>query len=401
MSAAGTRQPHAVVGNSGPISSLDTPDTVIRRCTDDVGLIDETAMTRAFDDRGWLSPGRRWDPRRCARSLGCVPMFGRFAIADTQRARTKAALLKLDRPATMAEIARTAGLPKRIVEPMLPRIKSLTRLSRGSAAKWITNETGGGDFATVAQAVRHCTDDAGVINVNALRDDPAIQQLRAPLDEILAACGWVRLHGQLCVDNTQRARIKAVLLHLDRAATLSEIAATAGLTLEGVRNLTPSMASLTRVGRRLAANEARGGRLGRIVAVVQHCRDEVGLIDEAALRDQVAREQLGCFDEVVDAVGLIPLHGCLAIGDTAAAAIKAALMDLGRPATLRELAEITGRPLPTVRVAAFSRCDAVQRVDDGPPHTPGLYDVVDPASARSATGRGGMDRSQRRASGRD
>ena len=342
----------------------------LRDCADDAGLIDESALARE---------AARWgrDPTTWLRAGRCVRLLGRRALANTPKARTKAALFNLDRPATAGEIAKAAGLPKYVVEPTLPKIRSLTRLTRGRDAKWITDETGDGDFATVVQAVRRCTDDVGLINIDALRDDPATQALRAPLAEICAACGWTRMSGRFATADTQSARIKAALLHLDRAATIAEIAATAGLTPETVAQLSPSIASLTRIGPRRFANEACDGQLKYFVAAVQTYRDDVGLIDETALRTQVDRDQLGRFETLVGAAGLVRLHGRLAISDTIPAAVKAALLDLGRPATLRELSTITRRPLKSVRVATISHCDSVQRVDGGPRHTTALYDIVD------------------------
>ena len=135
--------------------------------------------------------------------------------------------------------------------------------------------------------------------------------------------------------------------------------------------------SLTRIGRRRFANEACDGQLQHFVAAVRHWTDDVGLINETALRTQVDRDQLGRFETLVDAVGLVRLHGRLAIGDTIPAAVKAALLEVGRRATLRQLSTITRRPLKSVRVATISRCDSVQRVDGGPRHTTALYDIVD------------------------
>ena len=75
---------------------------------------------------------------------------------------------------------------------------------------------------------------------------------------------------------------------------------------------------------------------------------------------------------------MVRLHGSLAMDATAAAAAKAALLQLGRPATLQELAGITGRRYGTIN-SALSRVGSVQWISRGARTEPGLLAVCDPA----------------------
>ena len=82
---------------------------------------------------------------------------------------------------------------------------------------------------------------------------------------------------------------------------------------------------------------------------------------------------------MIKVCGLPRLHGSLVMDATAAAAAKAALVKLGRPATLHELADITGYKYGTIR-SALARVDSVQRTSRGARSERGLLAVRDPAN---------------------
>ena len=81
--------------------------------------------------------------------------------------------------------------------------------------------------------------------------------------------------------------------------------------------------------------------------------------------------------ELVKVCELPRLHGTLAMADTAAAAAKAALLELGRPATLYELENITGYTYGAIR-NALARVSSVQRTSRGVRGERGLLTVCDP-----------------------
>ena len=347
---------------------FEDPAEIVRACSDDAGLIDEAALAQA-------SALRNWDPTQLARSLGCVRLCGHLAAGDTHTARAKAALLNLDRPATVAEIATATELTKPQVGQMLPRIASATLVG---SSRWVANEAHGGIFAAVAQAAQRCSDDVGLIDEQHLQQLTAEHGLQAHLDEIVDACGFVRLCGQLAADDTHKARIKAALVHFDRSATAPEIATATGLTPQRVSQLLPRVASLTRLARsKWVAKQARDELLGEFAAAVRRCCDDVGLIDEQRLQQITAdpHEHQSRFEELCEACGLVRLHGRLSCEDTASAAAKAALLHLGRPATLAELAELTGRCYSTIQ-NSLNDCVSVRRISEGRPHAAGRFAVA-------------------------
>ena len=193
----------------------------------------------------------------------------------------------------------------------------------------------------------------------------------------------MRLCGQLAADDTPKARIKAALVRFDRSATGPEIAAATRLTPQRVSKLLPTVASLTRLAHsKWVAKQAHDGLLGPFAAAVQVCCDDVGLVDEQRLRALIAssEEHQSRFEELCEACGLLRLHGRLATEGTATAAAKAALLHLGRPATLAELVELTGRCYSVIR-HSLNNCVSVRRIREGRPHTAGLFDVADTAAS--------------------
>ena len=342
----------------------DDAAIIIKNCVDDAGVIDKGAWTQACAQRGW-------NPTSVARSHGARRVSGQLVIADTTKARTKAALLKLDRPATVAEIAKTANRTVGQLSPRLVTIKSVTRVG---TTRWVANETRDGAYAAVAAAARRCSDDTGLIDETQLRSDPAVNEL--PIDELLTGCGFVRLHGQLAVAATPAARIKAALVHVDRVATVAEIATMTELTKQAVSQLLPSIASVTRTARgRSFANEARNGELASFAAAIRECRDDVGLIDEPRLRTLHEWSDEAHFQDLCDASGLTRLPRRLSAESTVQAAAKAALLDLNRAATLDELSEMTGRSRSSLQ-NMLAKCRSVQRITKGRHDAAGLFDVV-------------------------
>ena len=91
--------------------------------------------------------------------------------------------------------------------------------------------------------------------------------------------------------------------------------------------------------------------------------DDAGLIDEGALQDRLpSREWLAVWPRLVELCRLHRINGHLALRDTKTARIKAAVLDIGEPATKEEIAERSG--LPGIRVANYlGRLPSVVRAD--------------------------------------
>ena len=229
-----------------------------------------------------------------------------------------------------------------------------------------------GQLAEFAAAAAACSDDVGLIDEQRLRH---ITNQRWPgrFDSLTAACGFERVAGRLAAANTAKAAAKAALLTLGRPAASKEIADATGLTAGRAATALATITSVVLVRPSVWAES--GGIFARFAAALRLCRDDVGLIDETRLR-AIAGEQGWemSVDELIDTCGLPKLHGSLAMADTAPAAGKAALLALGRPATLHELATITKQTYNNLR-NSLERCESVQRITPGTREGAGLLAV--------------------------
>ena len=89
--------------------------------------------------------------------------------------------------------------------------------------------------------------------------------------------------------------------------------------------------------------------------------DDVGLVDEQALRGQLPSEDWGSwFYKIVQACGFFHFGNWIAARDTVPARAKAALLKLGRPASAEEVAEVSGLEASQVRVQ-FRQLSSVAR----------------------------------------
>ena len=130
----------------------------------------------------------------------------------------------------------------------------------------------------------------------------------------------------------------------------------------------------------LCVGHNRSGRRGlrplrRRVGVVQRRRRPHQR--NPAEGDRAAPKLGMSVDELIEVCGLPRLHGTLAMDATAAAAAKAALVELDRPATLHELADITGHRYGTIN-SALARVGSVQRISRGARAQRGILAVCDP-----------------------
>ena len=97
--------------------------------------------------------------------------------------------------------------------------------------------------------------------------------------------------------------------------------------------------------------------------VANRIADDVGLLDEQALRDQLPSDEWnGFFPQLVERCGFHRIGCRLAQRDTVGARAKAALLEIGRLATTEEIASISG--IDSNRVASqLSRIPTVARAD--------------------------------------
>ena len=341
---------------------------------DDVGLVNMDGFRAAAAAHGHLGT-----VDELAARCGLVELFGRFALKETTDGSVKAALLDLRRPAALAELAALTGRSAKAVSHALTETVSIVQVGR----RWAVDTDDGvlGRFAAAAAAA---ADDVGLIDEEALRDVAASRGWSDRYGDLVAACGLAHVGGRLAVDDTHRAAIKAALLNLRRPATTRELAAAAGMGAAAAANVLVAMASVTRIRPTVwVTTDLAGGVFARFGAALGLCSDDVGLINETALREIAQHQGWGVsVDDLIELCGLPRLHGTLAMEATAAAAAKAALVELGRPATLHELSEVTGHRYGTIN-AALARVGSVQWISRGGRAQRGLLAVRDPAQASS------------------
>ena len=107
---------------------------------------------------------------------------------------------------------------------------------------------------------------------------------------------------------------------------------------------------------------------------VQELLDSVGLLPEENLREEFgALAESGHWDELLEAAGLHRLGESLGLRKTAKAQVKAALLEIGRPATKEEIAELCG--LDVTRLG--SHLSVIEDVARSGKHRWGLVDWVD------------------------
>ena len=352
-----------------------TLSTLARANTDDVGLVDIDALGAAAAAHGYPT-----SPEQLAERCGLVVLFGCYALKASTAAVVKVALLDLQRPATVAELQALTGRSPKAVSHAVTETPSIVQVV---PKRWAVDTDGAlGEFA--AAAADRC-DDVGLIDEASLQAFAAERDWSHRYDALIEGCGMVRVSNRLAVRETVRATVKAALLDLGRPAASREVALAVEMTSGQVAATLHTIASVTRIGRighsMWVTEELADGAFFRFAAALLVCSDDVGLIDEARL-SQIANEQQWhiAVDDLAAMCQLPRLHGSLAMAETTAAAAKAALLELQRPATLNELAAITKHSYNNIR-NALEGCESVQRISAATYGHSGLIAVHDPQPA--------------------
>ena len=122
-------------------------------------------------------------------------------------------------------------------------------------------------------------------------------------------------------------------------------------------------------------NEAASDVVATLRGVAGKVADDVGLIDEEALRDHLpSGEWNGFFPQLIERCEFHRIEGRLALRDTDKARVKAALFKIGRAATIEEIAEMSELDpdrvgshlsvIPTVDRVDKTRWGLVNRIED-------------------------------------
>ena len=134
---------------------------------DDVGLMQEEQLLAKLPSPNWR-PFWTWIKGRC----GFHELFGQLALRASGKARAKAALLSIGRPATRAEIGRICGLPDARVGGHLSIVPSVAKADkdRWGLKDWIDDEYDG----IVGEIIQRIEEDGGSTTTERLlRELPA------------------------------------------------------------------------------------------------------------------------------------------------------------------------------------------------------------------------------------
>lgn len=104
---------------------IETLREYAREHADDAGLVEESELLALLPGRGW-----RGDWQFLLGAAGLHPMHGRLAMRRNGKARAKAALLSIGRPATRAEVADVCGLSVARTGACLSELRSVVRAGK-------------------------------------------------------------------------------------------------------------------------------------------------------------------------------------------------------------------------------------------------------------------------------
>ena len=140
---------------------LDDIRASTRRLADDVGLVDEQQIIATLPSEEW----RRfwpWIRKRC----GLCDLIGSLGIRDSGKARAKAALISIGRPATCEEIARLCGFAEKRTRSHLSVIPSVVKADkdRWGLNEWVDDEYDG----IVGEIIQRIEEDGGTTTTERL-----------------------------------------------------------------------------------------------------------------------------------------------------------------------------------------------------------------------------------------
>ena len=120
---------------------------------DDVGLVDEEELRASLPDDDWH---RLFDLliERC----GLVWISDRLAVRATKKARAKAAILTIGRPATLEEIMSESGLSRKHLGGLL---SSIPGIARASKTKWGIQEWIEDEYEGIATEIKQRIEEDG------------------------------------------------------------------------------------------------------------------------------------------------------------------------------------------------------------------------------------------------
>ena len=131
---------------------------------DEVGVIAESDLMARLPDESWH---RHWD--QLIALCGLHRICGQLALRDTAKAKAKAAVLSIGRPATREEIAELCGLAPNRLGAQLSAIPGVIRADRKrwGLAEWIEDEYEG----IPAEIIQRIEEDGGATRLERLLEE--------------------------------------------------------------------------------------------------------------------------------------------------------------------------------------------------------------------------------------
>ena len=135
-----------------------------RSIADDVGLIDEHELMGQLPDEGWQA---HWES--LLRQCDLHRFTSRLALRDTKKARVKAALIEIGRPATREELGELCGVAPSRVGSYLSMTASVVRADkkRWGLAEWVEDEYEG----IPAEIIQRIREDGGATRLERLVEE--------------------------------------------------------------------------------------------------------------------------------------------------------------------------------------------------------------------------------------
>ena len=254
-------------------------------------------------------------------------------------------------------------LPDEIVSPAASAITR--RLLCDTAGLVAVNETtvvsaqAATEFAAAAMGL---VDDVGLVNEPALRQIADHAGWGTSFEGLVEACGFVRICGVLSASSGRIASAKAGLVRLGYPASAAEVAAMCRRDPSGVSSGLSVCETVRKTGFKrwtLTDTEHKS-----VVSMWGHV-DDAGLLTAdtlAALAADVG--WVGSVERFATLRGFVRLFGYWATAETPTAAVKAALGSLQHPATVDEIAEMTGCSVDDV-IWVCRSCDTIIDAGDG------------------------------------
>ena len=143
------------------LEELEIIRATTRRLADDIGLVDEQELIASLPSAEWRSFWP-WARERCE----FYEFFGSVSIRDSGKARAKAALISIGRPATREEIARICGFTANKTGSHLSVIPSVVKADkdRWGLKEWVDDEYDG----ITGEIIQRIEEDGGATRIERL-----------------------------------------------------------------------------------------------------------------------------------------------------------------------------------------------------------------------------------------